>query len=1125
MNAVAVTDHANLFGAVEFYEKAKKEGIHPIYGAEVYYLPQGSCREKNQKFKESHLSHLILLVQDEEGYRNLCRLISLSYLEGFYYKPRVDKEVLKTYSTGLIALSCCARGEIPRRLIEGKTEEAKQAARELAEIYPGHFYLELGDHGLAHEKLVNEGLIQIARSESLPLVVTNNVHYLLREDREAHEALLCIQSNHKLHEEDRPSYDGSEFYLKSPEEMCELFSEYPEALENTRKIAEACQFQFHFGQYYFPKFTLEEDENLESFLKKKVYEGFEDRWQEISKIPTSTPPSREKYLERLEFELKTIISMGFPSYFLIVSDFINYAKSQGIPVGPGRGSAAGSLVAYCLKITDLDPIPYHLLFERFLNPERISMPDMDIDFCMNRRDEVIDYVTKKYGSVSQIITYGKMKAKAVIRDVGRVLDMPYGDVDRIAKLIPNTLNITLEEALKQEPRLKELESSQPKVKQLLSIARSLEGLTRHASTHAAGVVISDRPLTEFMPLYRGQNEEVVTQFDMKAVEKIGLVKFDFLGLKTLTVIENTLKIIKRSREIDLNLLQISMEDSAVYQMLSSGDGLGVFQLESSGMRDLLVKLKPNCFEDLIALVALYRPGPLGSGMVDDFINRKHGRTPIAYELSQLEPILKDTYGVIVYQEQVMQIASALARFSLGDADLLRRAMGKKKPEEMAQQRERFQGGSAKNKIPSKKAEKIFDLMAKFAEYGFNKSHSAAYALVSYQTAYLKTHFTAEYMASLLTHEMGDTDKILIYINDLSAHGISVLPPDVNESYRYFSVLSEKEIRFGLAAVKNVGDAAIESIIEARGQVGRFESFFHFCESIDSRRVNRKVIESLIKCGAFDNLQISRAQAFECIDLAIDQAALKQRDRERGQKNLFEGGEKESALPELPVIPEWNEENKLKMEKEAIGFYITGHPLAIYLQKIQKLCTVDTSTLKNQKDKDEVSLAGVVVALKEILTKKGDRMAFLTLEDLKGHVEVVVFSDVYAKAQALIKADEPILIRGQLDLNEENAKILANQIVSLKAQECQGTSPAIRIQIQSTILTEDKLRDFKRLLLSYPGKSPIQLHLLAPEQNIILRLPPELETEWSPEFQNALNELLGDAVVINYEGQKPLQHAS
>jgi DNA polymerase-3 subunit alpha len=757
-------------------------------------------------------------------------------------------------------------------------------------------------------------------------------------------------------------------------------------------------------------------------------------------------------------------------------------------------------------------MPYQLLFERFLNPERISMPDMDIDFCMNGRDEVIRYVSEKYGHVSQIITFGKMKAKAVIRDVGRVLDLPYSEVDKIAKLVPNTLNITLEEAIKQEPRLQELEKSDVNVRRLLQIARSLEGLTRHASMHAAGVVIADRPLTEFCPLYKGPKDETVTQFDMKAVEKIGLVKFDFLGLKTLTVLDVAVKIIKRTRGIELVIQDIPLDDPAVYQRLCQGDGLGIFQLESSGMRDLLVRLKPNCFEDIIALVALYRPGPLGSGMVDDFINRKHGKTEITYELPTLEPILKSTYGVIVYQEQVMQIASALGNFTLGDADLLRRAMGKKKPEEMAKQRERFLEGATKNAIPRRKAEKIFDLMAKFAEYGFNKSHSAAYALVSYQTAYLKSHFTVEYMASLLTHEINNTDKILVYINDCREHGITILPPDVNGSFRYFSVLNPKEIRFGLAAVKGVGEAAITSIIEAREAKKQFTSIFDFCVSVDLRRVNKKVLESLVKCGAFDGIHPNRAQCFAALDGAMEWGARRKEDLQIGQTNWFDLMPKEMSEPSLPKVPDWPETEKLAMEKEALGFYITGHPLRRYQDQIKRLASFDTLKCQKAVDKAEVGLCGVVASLKEIMTRKGDRMAFITLEDLVGTIEVVVFSDVYAQVSALLKSEVPIFVKGTLDHNEETVKLLAREVLSLEQLKLQKTR-SVHFSVAKDLMTSRALEELKGILVRFPGSLPTYLHLLEEGRGeTVLALPPDLEVGLSEEFLGEVERLFGASSV-------------
>lgn len=1115
MKACGLTDAGNMFGALEFYEKAKASGIKPVFGAEVYYLTGGTIETRDVKRKDHFLANLILLVQNKAGYQNLCRLLSIAHLEGFYYKPRLDKEILKRHSEGLIALSGTMHGEIHRRLSKNEFDQAKEAAAYLQETFPDRFYLEIQDHGLALEKKVQDLVLPFAKEQGLPLVATNDCKYLKREDHVAHLALQCIQSGRTLQEEEERAEFLSEMrYLKTPEEMIENFKSIPDSIENTVKIAEQCNHAFNDKTYYFPKYEPPQGEALDDYLKRRTYEGFEERWKDIeARLQGDAEKTKQAYLDRIRIELDIIIPMGFSGYFLIVSDFITYAKDQDIPVGPGRGSAAGSLVAFCLKITDIDPIPYDLLFERFLNPERISMPDMDIDFCMNRRDEVIKYVRGKYGHVSQIITFGKMKAKAVLRDVGRVLDMPYGDVDKIAKLVPNTLNITLEEALKQEPRLQELEKQEPQVKRLMQIARSLEGLTRHASMHAAGVVIADRPLTEFCPLYKGPDNEVITQFDMKGVEKIGLVKFDFLGLKTLTVLDVAVKILKRTRDLDLSLSEIPLDDPKVYQSLCQGDGLGIFQLESSGMRDLLVRLKPNCFEDIVALVALYRPGPLGSGMVDDFINRKHGKTELTYELPQLEPILKPTYGVIVYQEQVMQIASALANYSLGEADLLRRAMGKKKPEEMAKQRERFLEGAKVNKIPPKKAEKIFDLMAKFAEYGFNKSHSAAYALVSYQTAYLKTHFPTEYMASLLTHEMTNTDKILVYINDCRDRGIKILPPDVNASFRFFSVEKENEIRFGLAAVKGVGEAAIDSIMEARLEGGPFATVFDFCTRVDLRRVNKKVLESLIKCGAFDSMGQPRSRLFSGLDTAMDWGTSRRDDARSGQSSMFELLPVQESVPSLPEIAEWPEGEKLAFEKEALGFYITGHPLRRFKDQIQRLASFDTQTCSKAVDKGEVGLCGMVVSLKEIMTKKGARMAFITLEDLVGTIECVVFSDLYAQSSTLLKSDSPIFVKGNVDHNDESSKILAREIVSLERMRLQKTR-AVHLTVRQDLLTKESLEEFKHLLGKFPGRLPTYLHLIGPqEKETVLALPPDLEVELSETFISEVEKMFGSSSVM------------
>ncbi|MDO8462135.1 MAG: DNA polymerase III subunit alpha [Deltaproteobacteria bacterium] len=1121
MPAVAMTDHGNMFGAVEFYQKMEGAGIKPIIGCEMYLESNGSRFTKEFHRGHEPYHHLILLAMNRDGYQNLCQLITAGYLEGFYYKPRIDKGLLREKNAGLIATSGCLSGEIARLLLAGKRAEAEKAVSEYLSIFGDRYYLEIQAHSLPDQKLVNEAILDLGQRLSVPVIATGDCHYLKKEDATAHEALLCIQTGTTLKDETRMRFGSDEFYFKSAEEMAGYFPGHQEVLHNTVAVAQRCNLSFDFKTYYFPKFEPPPGKNLDQFLEEATLSGFEERWKKraASLKEEEKLPLRQQYEVRIHQELKMIRETGFAGYFLIVADFINYAKGKGIPVGPGRGSAAGSLVAYCLKITDIDPIPYDLLFERFLNPERVTMPDMDIDFCIYGRDEIIRYVQQKYGNVSQIITFGKMKAKAVIRDVGRVMAIPYGDVDKIAKLIPNTLNITLDEALRAEPRLSETAQKSPVVGKLLTIARSLEGLTRHASTHAAGVVISDQPLTNFMPLYKGTHDEIITQFDMKAIEKIGLIKFDFLGLKTLTVIDEARKIIKRTRGLDLDINDLPLDDPEVYQLLSRGDTSGVFQLESSGMRDLLTKLKPSVFPDMIAVVALYRPGPLGSGMVDDFINRKHGKVNVRYELPELEGILKDTYGVIVYQEQVMKIASKLANFSLGEADLLRRAMGKKNSLVMAEQRDRFLKGAHENKIPPKKAEKIFDLMAKFAEYGFNKSHSAAYALIAYQTAYLKAHFTVEYMAALLTQEMGNTDKVMLYITDARAHSISVLPPDVNEGYSGFSVVGTAEIRFGLTAVKNAGSAAIDSLIEVRRKEEKFHSFLHFLESIDHRKINRRVIESLIKCGTFDSMGITRAACFEALPLFLEKAAKKQRDTLSGQENLF-GAIKETHDDAPPVRPEWPMREKLAHEKESLGFYITGHPLREHEGLLRQKGVVSNNLLADLPDGKMVRVGGVVSSLREVVTKNGDRMGFVTLEDLTGLVTVIVFPELFKKYQTLLKSDQPIIISGELDVGEEEVKVIAKDLAPLLggapsggAQTVTSSPREVHIRLLSPETRKEQLENLKKLLTRFRGPCPLYVHLIHPSSGeTILSLPEELRVEPTDELLASVNNLFGGDVV-------------
>lgn len=1097
MPAVAVTDHGNLFGALDFYLKALKKGVKPIIGCEVYVAPETRHdRTPPSRGGSSEAAyHLVLLAKNNKGYKNLCKLLSLAYIEGFYYRPRVDKELLRENNEGLIALSACLHGEVSLNISMGRLEDAENTAREFKEIFDNkRFYLEIQHNGIEEQTRVNEGLMEISRKLDIPLVATNDCHYLRKEDAKYHDILICIQTGKTVADPNRLKFSTEEFYFKSPEEMAASFKDTPEALENTIEIAERCNLEFNLDEYHLPEFSVPPGQTLESILEQKAKDGLDKRLHALAEKGTDVESVKWQYYDRLAKELKVIEGMGFAGYFLIVTDFIEYARSQGIPVGPGRGSAAGSLVAYSLGITNLDPIKYNLLFERFLNPDRISLPDIDIDFCFERRDEVIRYVTETYGAenVSQIITFGQMKAKAVIRDVGRVLDMPYGDVDKIAKLVPNTLNITLKEAIEQEPRLKKLTEEDPRVAELMEAAIALEGLPRHASTHAAGVVISNKPLVEYVPLYKGTKDEVVTtQFSMNDVEKIGLVKFDFLGLKTLTVIDKAVKHIKKNRGVDIDVDALSLDDKDTYKIIASGNSNGIFQLESSGMKELLKKLKPTTFEDLIAAVALYRPGPLQSGMVDDFINRKYGRVPVTFELEEIKPILETTYGVMVYQEQVMEIAKVLAGYTPGDADVLRKAMGKKIPKEMLKQRTKFLEGARKNSLPKAKSEKIFDLMAKFAGYGFNKSHSAAYALIAYQTAYLKAHYPVEFMAALMSSDMDNTDQVVKYINECKEMGIAVTPPDLNGSMREFAVSGET-IRFGLGAVKNVGSSAIDEILAVREE-GPFESLVDFLVRVDGRKVNKKVTESLIKCGALDFTGKPRALLFASLEPAMEAAQTVQRDRDSGQHSIFDmlGGTTSQgsvssgvyAFAEPNGYEDWTENEALAFEKETLGFYFSSHPLTGYKRELELYATCRISELKDRVDNAEVTVGGVVAANKEIMTKKGQRMAFLRIEDLTGGVETIVFSDLYSKASELLAADKPLLVIGKLDKAEDEVKLIAQDMAAIDEGEhlADKIRPKnVHIHVSTERFDKANLSGLKEILAAKQGFSPVFLHLNYPD---------------------------------------------
>jgi DNA polymerase-3 subunit alpha len=1111
MDALALTDHGNMFGAVEFYRMAIKHGIKPIVGCEVYVSP-GSRLERKTGVGEGNY-HLTLLVKNETGYFNLLKLVSLAQLEGFYYKPRVDKELLGKYSEGLIALSGCMKGEIATHAARGELKKALQSAGDYRKIFSGRrFFIEIQNNGVENQLQVNERLLEVAHQLSLPVVATNDCHYLRRKDAKAHEVLLCIQTGKTLQDNDRMKFSSDEFYFKSPKEMAELFQNIPEAIGHTGEIAEQCNLEIRFEEKHIPRIAVPNGETAESYLEKLSREGLERRLSRYQGEKDFKDRSA-RYRARLSEELKIIKSMGYPGYFLIVYDFIHYAKSHEIPVGPGRGSAAGSLVAYALNITDLDPIEYDLIFERFLNPGRkSSMPDVDVDFCMDGRDEVIRYVSEKYGkeNVAQIITFGKMQAKAVVRDVGRVLGIPYAEVDRIAKLIPNKIDITLALALQQEAALREAIAKDTRIAFLFEIAESLEGLARHASTHAAGVVIANKPLMDHLPLLRGQNGEVVTQYAMKQVEAIGLVKFDFLGLKTLTVVDHTIRLIQKNQGLRVELSEIPLDDSEVYAQLGAGSNLGIFQLESSGMRDLLTKLKPQSFKDIIALVALYRPGPLDSGMVGEFIKRKHGQESIRYDLPALEEILRDTYGVIVYQEQVMRIASALANFSLEDADNLRRAMSKKDALEMERQKEKFLEGTKKNRIASKKAEKIFEQMETFGRYGFNKSHSAAYALLAYQTAYLKTHYPIEFMAALLTSEAQNADKIVKYISECREMGIEILPPDINESFKHFEVM-ESQIRFGLTAVKNVGDAAIDTILAEREAHGKFQSLYDFCHRVDLRKVNRRVIESLIKCGAFDFSKAHRSQMLMVLGELLEQSQRTQKKKGEPQLSMLIDHSR-SLQEDYPDIDEFPENQLVAFEKETIGFYISRHPLSRYEDEIKRHTELDSSALPKLKNGAEVKICGLVSGLKEIVTKKGDRMAFLTLEDLKGFVEVILFPEVFKAALPSLRGGDPLLVKGILDLSEDHVKIKGTEVHTLSGLPLSPKKP-LHLRIPLSQLASSQLTDLRDIIVANRGPSKVLLHFMGKNnREVVIALSDQYTVDPSQDFRNHVRDVFKSAII-------------
>ena len=1058
MPAVAMTDHGNIFGAVHFVNAAQKAGVKPIVGCELYICKKDDHDIRRTPPEGDTYNHLLVLAENEEGYRNLVKITSEASLHGFYYKPRVSKKFLAEHSRGLIGLSGCLKGEVAERLTEGKYEAARAAAAFYSDLFGReNFFLEIQDQGLEMEHRIHAGLFQLEKDLGMPLVATNDSHYLCEDDAHAQDVMLCIQTGKSIQETNRMKFEGNQFFVKNGDEMLRVFKDAPDVLSRTMAIAERCNLRLEKVPTPFPHFDVPEGFTADSYFEHITRQGFARRMESLRRLLEQgrLKHSLADYEQRLSREIAIIQQMKFAGYFLIVWDFIRHAREKGIPVGPGRGSAAGALVAYSLGITNIDPLQHELLFERFLNPERISMPDIDIDFCMNRRGEVIEYVTQKYGrdNVAQIITFGTMAAKAAIKDVGRAMDMPYADVDRIAKMVPTTLNIKLDDALKESVALREAYEKDGQVRQLMDTARKLEGLVRNSGVHAAGVVISPRPLIELVPLHKTKNDEIVTAFDMVAIEKMGLLKMDFLGLTTLTILDDTLKLLaQEGKQVVLD--EIPLEDEETYRkVFHRGLTSGVFQFESHGMRDVLRRYQPNSIEDLTALNALYRPGPIQGGMIDDFIERKHGRRKIEYELPELKEILQETLGVIVYQEQVMQVANRLAGYSLGDADLLRRAMGKKKAEEMAAQRERFVQGATGNGYPPKKIEKIFDLMAQFAGYGFNKSHSAAYALLAYHTAYLKTHYPLEFMAALLTSITGDTDSVVKYINECREMGIAVEPPDINISDANFTP-HEQAIRFGLAAVKNVGGNAIESIVAARKKLGRsFRSLYEFCEEVDLRLLNKRVLESLIKSGAMDTFG-RRAQVMQALDKAIERAQKTQRDAESGQHGLFgvfADETSDAAIDALPDVPDWDEQTRLAAEKEILGFYITGHPLEKYKEKLidlNALSTEDICAMKKGTAKDEnITTAGLISGVRVAKSKRsGELWAQASLEDMHGKLELLVFPEAYKKLAEKVKLDVPVLVRGGVRMEEgASPKVTANEIIALDDAEV-PLPKALRIRI-------------------------------------------------------------------------------
>ncbi len=1134
MPALAVTEHGNMFSAVVFHDAARKRGIKPILGCEVYVAP-GSRHDKSGTIGET-ANHLVLLAETDEGFKNLIKVVSAGYTEGFYYKPRIDKPLLAAHSKGLIGLSSCLKGEVATELRAEQEKRALAAAASYRDIFgDGNFFLEMQFQGIDEQRIVNTGLLPIARNLGLPLVCTNDVHYLRQDDHKPHDILLCIGTGKSVHDAQRLRYHGDQFFLKTGAEMAEIFKDHPDALTNTVRIAERVSVEIAGGQNHLPMFDVPAGFTLDDYFEHITRRGFAERLVRLRPLADEGKLRHaiSDYERRLVYEIEMIKHMGYPGYFLIVWDFIRHAREQGIPVGPGRGSAAGSLVAWALRITDVDPLHYDLIFERFLNPERVSMPDIDVDFCERRRGEVIDYVTRRYGreNVSQIITFGTMKAKAVVRDVGRAMDMPYADVDRIAKQIPPALDMTLEKALVENSTLRQMQEQDARVKDLLEMGKRLEGLSRNAGVHAAGVVIAPGPITDYAPLFKSNRDEITTQWAMNEVERVGLLKMDFLGLSTLTLIRDALTEIKRTEGVDLDIERIPLDDPGTYQLFVDGQTYGIFQFESTGMREILRKAKPQRLDDLIAMNALYRPGPLKSGMVDDFIARKAGRSEVKYELPQLEPILSETHGVIAYQEQVMRIARDVAGFSLGEADILRKAMGKKDAEVMQAQRARFIQGAVARRVPEKKAAKLFELVEHFAGYGFPKAHSTTYALLAYQTAYLKANYPRHFAAALLTIEAANTDKLALYIGECRDRGILVLPPDINESHLHFTVVPSG-VRFGLTAIKGLGEGAIRSVLDVRARTGTITSLHQLCEELDLRLVNKRVLEALVRSGACDSLVPAgvpvtrgRAHLFAAVDSAIEHGGRTQRDRDQGQADLFgaESGAGDGfTLIRLPEAAAWTEMELLAHEKDALGLYLSGHPLDRYAEALRAFGarTVGDLVLAELPQSpdgspgrmvlDDVHVGGIVSGVRPLKTKKGDRMGVFTLEDAQGGVEVVAFPETFGRCASLIETGTLVAVRGKFERDAESARMQATELFPLDSLR-ERLAKAVRIRLNGDC-TREKLEALWDLLSANRGDRPVAIEVDVSRRGRTLRVSadvlPQMRVKPSEQLLSAVEQLCG-----------------